>query len=356
MRRIYLDNIRWTTVLLVMIYHIFYIFNSAGVPGGVGPFSETQYQDTILYFVYPWFMVLLFVVAGMSARYSLEKRSAKEFIKSRTTKLLVPSTLGLFAFQFIVGYFNIKIGGGLEQMPSFMLYPVSAISGIGPLWFAQMLWLFSLVIVLLKKIDKKDSLIKLCRKCNIVIVILLFIVIWGASQIFNMPVLTMYRFGIYFVSFLIGYYVLSNDEIQYKIEKVHLPLLTVAIAMGIAYTYYYFGKDYTSTAVLRHIFTNAYAWVMVLAILATFKAKFNNESKLTRYMSRSGFGFYVLHYMPTLLACYYLKQTHLPTVFIYIFALVIVFIATPVLYEIIRRIPIYRYLVLGIRREKNVKG
>jgi acyltransferase family len=38
-------------------------------------------------------MVLLFVVAGMSARYSLQKRSNKEFLKERVTKLLVPSTL-----------------------------------------------------------------------------------------------------------------------------------------------------------------------------------------------------------------------------------------------------------------------
>lgn len=347
MRKTYLDNIRWTTILLVMIYHVFYMFNSAGVLGGVGSFSHTQYQDAILYFVYPWFMVLLFVVAGMSARYSLEKRTAKEFLKTRTSKLLVPSTLGLFAFQFIVGYFNMKIGGGLEQMPRFMVYPISAISGIGPLWFAQTLWLFSVIIVLIRKIDKKDKLIELCKKSNLIIVLLLFLVIWCASQILNMPVLTMYRFGIYLVSFFIGYYVLSDDSIQDKLESVHIPLLISAVVMGIVYTYFYFGKDYTSDAVLKHIFTNIYAWLMVLAVLGTFKAKLNGENKFTRYMTKASFGFYVLHYMPTLLACYYLKQTDLPTALIYVFALIIVFIATPLLYELIKRIPVYRFFVLG---------
>ncbi len=81
MRKIYLDNIRWTTVLLVVIYHVFYIFNSVGVPGGLGSFSDLQYQDVILYFVYPWFMILLFTVAGMSAKYALDVKSKKEFIQ-----------------------------------------------------------------------------------------------------------------------------------------------------------------------------------------------------------------------------------------------------------------------------------
>ena len=121
MRKFYLDNIRWVTVLLVMIYHIFYMFNAAGVVGGVGSFRKVQYQDGLLYFVYPWFMVLLFLIAGISARYALEKISAGEFLRKRTWKLLVPSTLGLFVYQWIVGYYNIKIGGGLEYIPDFMV-------------------------------------------------------------------------------------------------------------------------------------------------------------------------------------------------------------------------------------------
>ncbi|HBM75175.1 MAG TPA: acyltransferase, partial [Clostridiaceae bacterium] len=67
MRKHYIDNIRWATVLLVLVYHVFYLFNSVGVLGGVGSFSEVQYQDAVLYFVYPWFMVLLFLIAGISS-------------------------------------------------------------------------------------------------------------------------------------------------------------------------------------------------------------------------------------------------------------------------------------------------
>lgn len=71
MRRLYIDNIRWMTVVLVVLYHVIYMFNGIETFGVIGPFSGVQYQDTYQYLVYPWFMLLLFVVSGMSARYAL---------------------------------------------------------------------------------------------------------------------------------------------------------------------------------------------------------------------------------------------------------------------------------------------
>ena len=61
-RKPYLDNIRWATVVLVVIYHVIYMFNGVQPFGVIGPFREHQFQDGFLYLVYPWFMALLFVV------------------------------------------------------------------------------------------------------------------------------------------------------------------------------------------------------------------------------------------------------------------------------------------------------
>ena len=134
MRKLYIDNIRWITVVLVVLYHVIYMFNGIETFGVIGPFSDVQYQDAFQYIVYPWFMLLLFVISGMSARYELEHRSEKEFIKKRTGKLLVPSTLGLLVFWWILGYYNLLIGGGLEQMaavPKPVIFIIMAVSGIG---------------------------------------------------------------------------------------------------------------------------------------------------------------------------------------------------------------------------------
>ena len=106
-RRIYLDNIRWITVVIVVIYHVIYMFNGVQPFGVIGPFKKHQLQDAFQYVVYPWFMALLFVVSGMSARYYLEKHDTKTFVREKTRKLLVPSTIGLLVFQWILGYYNL---------------------------------------------------------------------------------------------------------------------------------------------------------------------------------------------------------------------------------------------------------
>ena len=43
MRRYWIDNLRWVTVLLVLLvllYHVIYFYNNKGVFGGVGGFDD----------------------------------------------------------------------------------------------------------------------------------------------------------------------------------------------------------------------------------------------------------------------------------------------------------------------------
>ena len=103
LRKVYLDNIRWATVILVLIYHVFYMFNGVGVLGGIPNAVSIPVFDWAASVIYPWFMVLLFVIAGMSARYALQERTEKQFLGERAVKLLIPSTLGLFVIHWITG-------------------------------------------------------------------------------------------------------------------------------------------------------------------------------------------------------------------------------------------------------------
>ena len=306
-RKTYLDNIRWATVVLVLIYHVFYYFNAQGVFGGFEPFSQLQYQDAILYFVYPWFMVLLFVIAGISARLSLQKRSGKEFLKDRTVKLLVPSTLGLFVFYWILGYFNIRIGGGWEQMsenvPGFVCYLIAAASGIGPLWFAQMLWIFSVLLLLLRKLDKKDVVFQLFRNMNAWTALLFTPLIWASAQILNTPVITVYRFGIYLTAYFLGYYIFSHEKIQESLCRYAVPFTATAVLTGIGYTVYYFGTNYAEDACLKSVFTAVYLWIAVLAVLGAGKKWFGGDNRFCRFMTKQSSGIYMLHCLVLAIVC-----------------------------------------------------
>lgn len=117
-RKYYLDNIRWITVLLVIIYHIIYIFNCSGVITNM-PIQGIPILDTVCIFVYPWFMCLLFV----------------------------------FAYGWICGvvtskFTDIFMGNG-DKVPGLMKYLIYCLMGTGPLWYAHVLFVVSILIVLL---------------------------------------------------------------------------------------------------------------------------------------------------------------------------------------------------------------
>jgi len=349
-RKHYLDNLRLAVVALVVVYHVCYLFNGAGVPGGIPDTESLPAGDALCCFVYPWFMVLLFVVAGISAWYSLERRGSRQFLRERTAKLLAPSTLGLFVIHWVTGYLNIKLGGGLAYLPAPLVYPVSVISGIGPLWFIQTLFLFSCVLVLLKAVW--DRLWDWCGNLPSAVLSGLFLLLWAGAQVGNVPVLTMYRFGVYFTAFLIGHCVLSHESHLAAIERFRHPLLAAAIVGGAAFTAVYHGQDYTTPAVLQHIGTSLYLWVAVLALLGCFRHSLNREAP--RYLRRSGFGVYVLHYPVLMVVCYILHTySFLPAAGNYALALILGLPGTLLLYEGLRRVPVVRFLVLGIWKRPN---
>ncbi len=357
MRKYYLDNIRWVTVVLVVVYHVIYMFNGVATVGVIGPFKAVQYQDAVIYLLYPWFMVILFIVSGMSARYYLERHTIKQFIGSRTRKLLVPSTIGLFVFQWIQGYFSMAISNAFETIPDtvpgFVLYLIMVLSGQGVLWYIQLLWIFSLVVALIRKFEK-GKFYELCGKTNVVLLLSLGVFVWCASQALNMPVIVVFRVGIYGFVFLLGYFVFAHDEVVERLSKWWHVLMMVAVALGIGYICYYFGENYAEEPVVNSPFSVLYGWVAILAIFAGMKKWMDKTTPFTMWMSKKSFGLYVFHYLPLSMTAYFLdRYTQMSAALSYLIVGVAAFVGGYLLYEIISRIPIVRWCVLGFKKEKK---
>lgn len=360
MRKHWIDNLRWVTVLLVLLYHVIYFYNNKGVFGGIGGFGDgPQYQDVVMYILYPWFMPLLFLLAGISARYALEKHSAKEWFKARTLKLLVPGTIGLLVFHWMVGYFNTAVAareGVFEGVPVIAKYFICAFSGIGPLWFIQLLWLLSAVILLVRALDREDRFWKWCGKAGIVTIILLGILFWaGEKTLIRNPrpesldgLLNLYKPLFYLIPFLLGYFLFSHDEVQEKVMNAWIPLLICAVISGAVLICTTFGQNNTSPEYLGSPLNCLYGWLACLAMIGWFQAKFDRTGAFAGYMTRSSYGIYIVHYLVIAVLGYMMKMyTELQPWAMYIILAVAVFTLSPLIYETIRRIPFVRWAVFG---------
>ena len=371
MRKHWIDNLRWVTVLLVLFYHVIYFYNNKGVFGGIGgfgPYPEyPQYQDVVMYVLYPWFMPMLFLLAGISARYALEKYPPKDWFKARTRKLLVPATIGLLVFQWMTGYFNTAVAareGTFDGVPGPAKYFMWAISGTGPLWFVQDLWLFSLLLLIIRKLDAKNRFQAWCGrvfggKYGIFWTILLGILFWaGQHTLIANPrpesadgLYNLYKPLFYLIIFLMGYFIFCNDGVQEKLKEAWKPLLLCASVAGIVLTVTTFGQDNTTPQYLGSPLNCLYGYLMCLAMMALFEAGFDKTSAFASYMRGCSYGLYIVHYLVIASIGYMMKMyTGLSPLAMYLILGVATFTLSPLIYEILRRIPFIRWCVFGDKK------
>ena len=378
MRKHWIDNLRWVTVLLVLLYHVIYFYNNKGVFGGVGGFGDgPQYQDVLMYILYPWFMPLLFILAGISAKYALDRHSGKEWFKSRTLKLLVPSTIGLFVFQWMTGYFNTLVARQdvLASLKQPVLYFLWVISGTGPLWFIQDLWLFSLILLLIRRITRnwhfriKNEKVKKYLHDNEpyllnILTLIICVLYWlgGQTLIFNPRPETadglynLYKPLFYLIFFLLGYYCFSSKKIQKYLSDAWWIDMVLAIAACGYLLFDTYGENNTTPQYLADPFNCIYGGLMCLAMMGWFIAKFDKTNAFAGYMTRSSFGIYIVHYLIIAsIGSMMFYYTQLPPMAMYLILTVAVFTLSPLIYETIRRIPFVRWCVLGESKKKNLR-
>ena len=361
-----IDNLRWVTIVLVLIYHVFYNYNAQGVFGGIGGFRECQWWDVVGTVLYPWFMTLMFLLAGVSSRYALMHRTTKEFRRERTRKLFVPSTLGLLVFGWVLGVLNITAGGGWDAMPADMpfvvKYFVAVISGTGPLWFIQDLYIFSLLLLVVRKVldaDRIETWLNGLSMKGIKLVLFVFFLLLGAlaqTQIDEVGtldgLLNLYRPLYYFGVFLVGYYLFSSERIHDYLARECAVFGLLALIWCLYFCVRYYGEDYTLPLVLQSFACNIYCWSMVLALFGIFKRRYDCTTAFSQYMARSSFGLYIVHMTVCTSVCLFLKSINLPLWLTYSLALIATFAGSVLLWEVLRRVPLVRWCMFGMNTKK----
>lgn len=260
MRKYYVDNIRWMIILLLVPYHAAMAWNVWGEPNYIY-FESNKIISSIVVFFSPYFMPLMFFIAGISTRFALQKRAIRQYVLERAKKLLIPFIFGTVLILFLIS-------------------------------------LIAVGIILLQR--------KIMHLKEIAIPFVL-IFLWGLPLPFFSGVLSIGGKSLveYTYIFLVGYYIFSNDDVINKVEKWKWIFLCIGIAATVFNVYMFIWSD-TQQTLLNTVAKYASEWFMVSSMLGIGKGYLNFNGKISKFMSKRSYTFYIFHFIWVVLFQYLL--------------------------------------------------
>ncbi len=354
MRKHFMDNIRCLVIFLLIPYHAAQTFNTWGELNYFVFWPNKAISSFIVFFS-PFYMPVMFLLAGISTRYALKKRTCGQFIIERIKRLLIPFVFGTLFFCPIMAYMGDKTNCGyngtfIAHYKVFFtkwtdLSGFDGGFGVGQFWFLYFLFVISVagigIIELSKRLFKKN------RSGDVPFwVICLFVI--PLPFLYDMMSVGGKSFAEYLYVFLAGYYIFSDDNALKKTEKFRYVSLVIGLVAGIAnvYMFIWSGQDYGAVNVLAKAFTE---WFMILALMGIGKQTMNCSGKALDYLHKRAFLFFSIHFLWIVLFQYWFSSVFGTSVVLaYFVPIVFAYVTTFVSMEIAYRIPVLRFL-MGVK-------
>lgn len=357
MRKDYIDNLKIFCILLLFPVHTAMIYNKFSQPFYINGQSLSGVRF-VINLIYPWWMTLLFTIAGISSAYALKKRTAKEYAKERVNKLLVPFCAGIFTIipvqSYIADIFHNQYNGGYLEHYKIFFTKFTNLTGYdggftpGHMWFMLYLFIVSMIMLPImtsynKKKKIEGSKIKLHHILSLFLIILIMrplLDIGGRS------------IGEALACFAIGFFVLSIDEVQELLERKSLLLSCLFICT--LCTYSLLIKYEIQGGIVWDIEYPILLWLGIISLIGIAKKFLNNSNIVSRYLSSASFPIYYFHQSILVIVGYIvLKLTDLVIVQ-FLMIMTISFIGSLLCYEICRRFKL-TCILFGIKYCSNRK-
>lgn len=375
-RLIFLDNIRWVMIILVVLMHINVTYGNMGSWYYVEK-AEIDVVSKVLFgiygsFVQAFFMGFLFLIAGYFVPAAYNRKGFKKFIADRLFRLGIPTLIYMLVINPLIliimenhGIIDFPQGANLLELYLHYIGSLQFIGESGPLWFALALLIFSVFYALLKLIRNKSTerknteIVRLQHKHVILIILIIaagsFLV--RITQPIGSAVLNMQHpfFTQYIVMFILGIYCYKTNLFQTLPSKFGIFWLRAALLAGIPFwalimvlgggledKVYLFMGGYRWQCAAYALWESFFCLGICLGLLVVFREKFNDHNSLTRFLSDNAFGVYVFHALILVFISLTLKEWRLSPL---LKDLVIAILTIPACFIsswLIRRIGIFR--------------
>lgn len=302
-RRIYyIDNLRWMTVSLLILFHAAIAYNTWCEANYIF-FEAVRPIAFVVTLIDPWFMPMMFLLAGISSRFSLQKRGIKTFIKERLLRLGIPLVFGLLVLNPVLSFIadvthNCYTGGYFEHYGIYFsrFTDLTGYDGgftLGHLWFILVLLVISLLSCPIIKLIPKS------RKATIITGIALSVLSAALFDVkfFGKPLLT------FFCVYLLGYYVFSDQKFVKQLTRFKWPLTAVFLIVSIGNALIYNYTDGLEALNTVCCYSSFVTGVPALTALGHDHLDFSN--RLSSFNAKISYVFYIIHF-PIVIGCQYL--------------------------------------------------
>ena len=354
MRKYYIDNLRTLCILLLIPFHTAMIYNNWGEAFYINATKE-YVPSLFVAIVYPWWMTLLFTMAGMSSYYALQKKSEKQYLSERVHKLLIPLCVALVVLippqTYIADVFHNGYSGTFFQHYAIYFTRFTDFTGAdggftpGHLWFV--LYLFCISIIMLPFMNQYIHAKKKCpvEKISVIGLILLFVIVLICTPILEIGK----SVGEAIACFAIGFFVLSNEMVQQKIMRYrHLFGCLFLCAMGVHI--FRFNTNQLS-GLLCDVGYRFYLWMGILFLLGFAYKHWNYTTPMLTSMAKASFSLYYFHQTVLVIIAYFIVGNVSNIAMQIVLIIGLTFLISIVLYEITRRFQITSFL-FGIKYKK----
>jgi fucose 4-O-acetylase-like acetyltransferase len=321
-RLLYIDNLRWTMILLVISMHAADTYS----PLGNWYYTDRSPLSTpALLFFAAWqmylqsfFMGLLFFVAGYFTPSSLDRKGRMQFVRDRAFRLGLPVLFYMFVLGPLTEYFFAHSWNSTEPTSFANEWLKHIRNGQflqenGPLWFCLALLIFSVVYAMS---SRPQSTAEVSRKAPgtlaligfaLVMATLEFLIRWAFP---GLVVLNMHigDFSQYILLFAAGVFAARGGWLPKLSFRAGMTWLGIVLPCGFAAWLImlprggalsgnaraFFGGWYWQSAAfdLWECFTCV---AISFGLLVLYREYFNAQARWSRFLSANAFAVYVFH-------------------------------------------------------------
>lgn len=313
-KRIYfLDNLRFTVVIMVVFHHAMLPFVSGTGAWWIIPQQMISgIYGQIIGVTDLFIMPALFFIAGYFVPLTLEKYGAKKFCWNKFKRLYVPWLIAMVTLSplYMILFYANRVSS--EAMPYLVgmyywrsyVYFINKIS-VAHLWFLPLLFYFCLFYLPLAKIGKgkllKLSPVILVTIFCVVSILFMFLIGITVENGFAYWIKTIFievqisRLATYFLLFLLGSIMYRKEYFEKKKLNWWKSLIIAGCAtQSLGLLYLVKGNALLSAGIYALCY-NVASFAIVFFLLAIFQRFFDSSNKLSSELSRNSYGVYLLH-------------------------------------------------------------